>query len=94
LISRYFDEATFGRDQDWKQVQHELRTPVNHIIGFSELLMDQATELGQRGLLADLTKIRNAAQQWLGLIESFLFGDRGGGTIASRRNRVSRKGAT
>lgn len=77
LISRYFVDATFGVNQNWKQIQHELRTPVNHIIGFSELLMDQASELGQRALLADVTKIRNAARQWLELVESYLF--EGGG---------------
>ena len=40
LISRYFDEATFKTERDWQEVQHELRTPVNHIIGYSELLME------------------------------------------------------
>src|SRR5512146_1026085 len=53
LISRYLDDATFRQVQDCQSVQHELRTPVNHIIGYSELLIEQAAELGQRSLLAD-----------------------------------------
>jgi class 3 adenylate cyclase len=79
LISRYLDDATFRKVRDWQSVQHELRTPVNHIIGYSELLIEQAADLGQRSLLADLGKIRNAAQQWLGLMESYLLP----GTVAS-----------
>jgi class 3 adenylate cyclase/CheY-like chemotaxis protein len=74
LISRYLDDATFKKSRDWQRVQHELRTPVNHIIGYSELLIEQATELGQRTLVADLAKIRTAAQQWLSLMETYLLG--------------------
>ncbi len=72
LLSHYLDESNFGRAQNWQQVQHELRTPVNHIIGYTELLIEQATELGQRSLLSDLCKIRTAAEQWLKLMESVL----------------------
>lgn len=72
LISRYLDDATFGRELDWHQVQHELRTPVNHIIGYTELLLELASEMNQPRLLADLDRIRSAAAQWLSRMESHL----------------------
>jgi adenylate cyclase len=72
LIARYLDEETFSLHRNLPQVQHELRTPVNHIIGYSELLIEQAEEIGQRRLVADLEKIRGAAREWLTLMESCL----------------------
>ena len=55
------------------QLRHDLRTPVNHIIGYSELLGE---ELGDRGVegLDDLEKIRSAARTLLGLIDTRLGG--------------------
>ena len=44
---------------------HELRTPINHIIGFSEMLTEQAEEEGQSGFLPDLQEIHHAARQLL-----------------------------
>lgn len=53
------------------QLRHDLRTPVNHIIGYSELLGE---ELADQGLQAseDLQKIRTAADTLLGLIDTRL----------------------
>src|SRR5258708_7960279 len=60
LISRYFDEENFFQQRDLHQLYHELRTPVNHVIGYSELLKEQAQEQGlQASVLADLDKIRD-----------------------------------
>ena len=53
---------------------HELRTPVNHIIGYSELLADQCTDLGRTDFQADLEKINSAAKTWLILMEEQLLG--------------------
>lgn len=72
LIGTYLDDAVFGQTRNWQQVQHELRTPVNHIIGYSELLIELAAEEGQRTLAADLARIRTAARQWLTLMETHL----------------------
>ena len=53
------------------QLRHDLRTPVNHIIGYSDLLGE---ELGDRGVggLDDLDKIRSAARTLLELINTRL----------------------
>lgn len=47
---------------------HDLRTPINHIIGYSELLIEQAQEDGHVGLAPDLQIIRTAGLQLLTLI--------------------------
>src|SRR6266571_7598897 len=65
LIAQYFDEETFVQQRDLHQLYHELRTPVNHIIGYSELLQEQAAEHGVHQPIADLKKIHAAAGEWL-----------------------------
>jgi sigma-B regulation protein RsbU (phosphoserine phosphatase) len=73
LIQEYFDEATFGQKrQDFHRLCHELRTPVNHIVGYSELLEEQAEERGLSRLVPDLRKIGDAGRTWLGLMEEYL----------------------
>ena len=47
---------------------HDLRTPLNMIIGYSELMIEQAQEQGQEAFVPDLQKTRAAGQQLLALI--------------------------
>ncbi|MBA2271740.1 MAG: response regulator, partial [Chthoniobacterales bacterium] len=47
---------------------HDLRTPLNHIIGYSEMLLEQARELGLENVLADLPKIHAAGKQLSSLV--------------------------
>jgi two-component system, sensor histidine kinase and response regulator len=47
---------------------HDLRTPLNQIIGYSEMLMEQAQEAGHDGFVPDLQKVRTAGQHLLALI--------------------------
>jgi signal transduction histidine kinase len=47
---------------------HDLRTPLNSIIGYSEMLMEQAQEEGQDDFVPDLQKILAAGRQLLALI--------------------------
>ncbi|MHC1765798.1 MAG: SpoIIE family protein phosphatase [Verrucomicrobiia bacterium] len=72
LISEYFDEDKFFNQRNLHQLYHELRTPVNHIIGYCELLQEQAEEQGILSPIADLNKIRAAAAEWLALVEAYL----------------------
>lgn len=73
LIAHYFDEKTFATLKlDSHQLCHELRTPVNHIIGYSELLEEQASETGCTRFIPDLKKINQAAKTWLDLMEEHL----------------------
>jgi sigma-B regulation protein RsbU (phosphoserine phosphatase) len=73
LIAEYFDEETFETKRgDVQRLCHDLRTPVNQIIGYSEMLQEQAEEIGRKKYLPDLRKIRDAAASWLGLMEEHL----------------------
>ncbi len=47
---------------------HDLRTPLNVIIGYSELMIEQAEEGGPETFVADLQKTRAAGKQLLALI--------------------------
>ncbi len=53
-------------------MSHELRTPLHAIIGYSEMLCDEARDLGQEELLSDLEKIRTAGRQLLGTLNQIL----------------------
>jgi sigma-B regulation protein RsbU (phosphoserine phosphatase) len=73
LISEYFDDETFAtKSRNVQQLCHELRTPVNHIIGYSEILQEQAEEMGKKKFLPDLKRIHAAAKTWLALMEEHL----------------------
>ena len=73
LIQEYFDEATFEEKRhDLHRLCHELRTPVNHIVGYAELIEEQAEERGLAQMLPDLRKIADAGHTWLGLMEEYL----------------------
>jgi PAS domain S-box-containing protein len=53
-------------------MSHELRTPLNAIIGYSEMLQEEAAELGQEDFTPDLQKIHTAGQHLLALINDIL----------------------
>ncbi|HZH99260.1 MAG TPA: ATP-binding protein, partial [Fimbriimonadaceae bacterium] len=53
-------------------MSHELRTPLNAIIGYSEMLWEEAEDLGQQELIPDLQKINAAGRHLLGLINAVL----------------------
>jgi DNA-binding response OmpR family regulator len=46
-------------------MRHRLRTPLNHIIGYSEMLLEEASERGLETFAADLQKIHAAGKQLL-----------------------------
>ena len=55
------------------QLRHDLRTPINQILGYSELLIDEVGDAGHGEAYApDLHKIRRAAQQLLAQINENL----------------------
>src|SRR3954468_17289790 len=81
-ISQRTAEAVAARDEALQanraksdflaNVSHELRTPLNAIIGYSEMLEEEAEELGHEHLVADLQKIHGAGRHLLGLINDIL----------------------
>ena len=49
-------------------LRHELRTPVNAIIGYTEMLIEDAPSLRGESLIPDLQKVHAAAKRFLDLI--------------------------
>src|SRR5689334_10444663 len=53
-------------------LRHELRTPLNAIIGYSEMLLEDANDLGLQTLSPDLERVIAYGKQLLGLINDVL----------------------
>ncbi|MGD8308628.1 MAG: response regulator [Chromatiales bacterium] len=66
------DEANHAKSRFLANMSHELRTPLNAIIGYSEMLLEEAGELGPDELSADLQKILSAGRHLLSLINHVL----------------------
>ena len=63
LINQHLSAEAFPvATTDQHQLCHELRTPVNHIIGYTELLSEQCEEAGLPQFQGDLEKINLAAR--------------------------------
>jgi PAS domain S-box-containing protein len=66
------EEANRAKSQFLANMSHELRTPLNAIIGYSEMLQEDAEDLGYEDLTPDLEKIRGAGKHLLALINDIL----------------------
>ena len=55
------------------KLRHDLRTPLNAVKGYGELIIEEARDNGREDLLADVGKLMDAADQLLGRIDK-LFG--------------------
>jgi adenylate cyclase len=77
LINDICDPAKDGVDPiDPVQMQHEVRTPLNQVIGYSELLQEEARDQGLEGFIPDLQRINAAAKHLLTLVVDHLEEDR------------------
>src|SRR5947209_20216230 len=47
---------------------HDLRSPLNHVIGYAELLLELADETGSEAFAPDLTKVLAAGHRLLSII--------------------------
>ncbi|MDQ2732093.1 MAG: response regulator, partial [Armatimonadota bacterium] len=65
-------EATRTKSAFLANMSHELRTPLNAIIGFSELLQEDALDIGQDSWVPDLQKIHQSGKYLLSLINDIL----------------------
>jgi DNA-binding response OmpR family regulator len=54
------------------EMRHPLRTPLNHIIGYSEMLLEEAGERALEDFAADLKKIHAAGKRLQALIDDLL----------------------
>ncbi len=51
------------------KIRHDLRTPVGHVIGYSEMIEEELEEAGKKDHAHDLQAIQNAGQRILALID-------------------------
>ncbi|WP_258171468.1 response regulator [Paenibacillus sp. R14(2021)] len=65
-------EANRVKSQFLANMSHELRTPLNAIIGYSEMLKEEAEDLGEVTFVEDLGKISKAGNHLLALINDIL----------------------
>jgi signal transduction histidine kinase/DNA-binding response OmpR family regulator len=66
------ESANVTKSQFIANVSHELRTPLNAIIGYSEMLKEDAQDMGEEDFVSDLEKIHKAGKHLLGLINDVL----------------------
>jgi signal transduction histidine kinase/DNA-binding response OmpR family regulator len=65
-------EANAAKSRFLANMSHELRTPLNAIIGYSEMLQEEAEDIGHTEFVPDLGRIRTAGRHLLDLINSVL----------------------
>jgi len=66
------DAANQAKSTFLANMSHELRTPMNAILGYSEMLSEEAEELGQTDFIPDLRKINQSGRHLLALINDVL----------------------
>ena len=66
------EQANRAKSTFLANMSHELRTPLNAIIGYSEMLIEDAEDLGHHATLSDLRKIHGAGKHLLALINDIL----------------------
>lgn len=65
-------QANQAKSEFLAKMSHELRTPLNAIIGYSEMLEEEADEMGHETYGPDLNKIQSAGRHLLSLINDIL----------------------
>ncbi|MFQ5549873.1 MAG: ATP-binding protein [Gemmatimonadales bacterium] len=69
---RAAEEASTAKSRFLANMSHEFRTPLNAIIGYSEMVQEELEDLGQTDLMADTMKINIAGRHLLSLIDDVL----------------------
>jgi adenylate cyclase len=68
--------GSFGVGEDFtafkSKLRHDLRTPLNAVKGYSELIIEEARDTGREELLADIAKVLAAAEQLLSQIDKLV----------------------
>jgi signal transduction histidine kinase len=66
------EAANHTKSQFLANMSHELRTPLNAIIGYSEMLAEEASDIGRDDFIQDLERIRGSGKHLLSLINEIL----------------------
>ncbi|MGI9591992.1 MAG: histidine kinase dimerization/phospho-acceptor domain-containing protein, partial [Myxococcota bacterium] len=71
------EEALRKAEETMRRLQHEVRTPLGQIKGYSEMIEEELGDYGAEDLAPDLQKIRVAAERLLDLMDGKLHADAG-----------------
>ncbi|MEM1168023.1 MAG: ATP-binding protein [Cyanobacteria bacterium P01_H01_bin.35] len=66
------EAANVSKSQFLASMSHELRTPLNAIIGYSDLLKEEAEDLGYEDFIPDLGQIKTSGLHLLAIIQDIL----------------------
>ena len=66
------EQASLSKSQFLANMGHELRTPMNVIVGYTEMLEEEIKELNRPNLLKDIKNVHAAAKLLLGVIDGIL----------------------
>jgi signal transduction histidine kinase len=66
------EAANRAKSQFMANMSHELRTPLNAVIGYSEMLEEEATDLGADIFIHDLQKIQHSGKHLLSMVNDVL----------------------
>lgn len=66
------ETASKAKSSFLANMSHEMRTPLNAIIGYSELILEELTELNHDEIAVELEKIRTSGNHLLSLINNVL----------------------
>ena len=72
LATAEAERAGAAKAEFLAKMSHELRTPLNAVIGYSQILLEDAEDEGDRESVADLNKIHDAGQHLLKLVNEIL----------------------
>jgi len=61
-INETLQHGRFDPDSDFSKLRHDLRTPLNQIIGYSEMLEEESVDQNTPEFIPDLVKIQKAAR--------------------------------
>lgn len=66
------EDANQAKSDFLANISHELRTPLNAIIGYSEIIAEDMTDLGENEAVSDANRIKQSGQILLELINDIL----------------------
>src|SRR5947209_4488491 len=66
------EESAAVKARPVAELRHDLRTPLNHIIGYGEMLIEDAEDRGDAATAGTLRQIHATAQELVGVIQHTL----------------------
>src|SRR5688572_27428135 len=72
LEKRAAEDASRAKSHFLANMAHELKTPISAILGYSEMLEEEAKARGVEDMIYDIDKVRIAARHVLGLAGGIL----------------------